>query len=230
LHNDIKGKESAVMAGAKLTISSRNYSSWSLRAWLSCQLAGLKVEVESVPMDDPGNRAELLLLSPTVLTPRLEHNGASVWDTFAIAEYLYEEFPKRGLLPTDRMPRAHARSIIGEMHGGFYNLRSALPMNLRARYPGFRVFTGAKGDIRRVLTIWGECLDSYGGPFLFGEKPTLADAMYAPVCTRFVTYDVALDGKAAQYRDHIMAWAPMQEWIEDAKAEPIEIEELDIEF
>lgn len=218
------------MAGAKLTISSRNYSSWSLRAWLSCQLAELDVAVESVSIDDPNARAELLLLSPTVLTPRLDHKGASIWDTIAIAEYLEEEFPNKGLLPLEKGPRSHARSIIGEMHGGFYNMRSALPMNLRARYPGFRVFTGARGDIRRVLTIWNECFDQYGGPFLFGETPTLADAMYAPVCTRFVTYDVALEGKAAQYRDHIMNWAPMKEWIEESKAEPIEIEELDIEF
>jgi glutathione S-transferase len=218
------------MAGAKLTISSRNYSSWSLRAWLFCQLAELDVAVESVSIDDPNARAELLLLSPTVLTPRLDHKGASIWDTIAIAEYLEEEFPKKGLLPLEKGPRSHARSIIGEMHGGFYNMRSALPMNLRARYPGFRVFTGARGDIRRVLTIWNECFEQYGGPFLFGETPTLADAMYAPVCTRFVTYDVALEGKAADYRDHIMAWAPMKEWIEESKAEPIEIEELDIEF
>ncbi len=218
------------MAGAKLTISSRNYSSWSLRAWLFCQLAGLEVEVESTPIDDPNNRAELLLLSPTVLTPRLEHNGASVWDTIAIAEYLEEEFPKKGLLPLEKVSRSHCRSIIGEMHGGFYNLRSALPMNLRARYPGFRVFTGARGDIRRVLTIWNECFEAYRGRFLFGDNPTLADAMYAPVCTRFVTYDVALEGRAAEYRDRIMAWAPMQQWIEESKAEPIEIEELDIEF
>jgi glutathione S-transferase len=218
------------MAGAKLTISSRNYSSWSLRAWLFCQLAELDVEVESVSIDDPAARAELLLLSPTVLTPRLDHNGASIWDTIAIAEYLEEEFPNKGLLPLDKKPRSHARSIIGEMHGGFYNMRSALPMNLRARYPGFRVFTGAKGDIRRVLTIWNECFDQYGGPFLFGKTPTLADAMYAPVCTRFLTYDVALEGKAAQYRDLILDWAPMKEWIEESKAEPMEIEELDIEF
>ena len=218
------------MAGGRLTISSRNYSSWSLRAWLFCQLAGLEVEVESAPIDDPNNRAELLLLSPTVLTPRLDHNGASIWDTIAIAEYLEEEFPNKGLLPLDKKPRSHARSIIGEMHGGFYNLRSALPMNLRARYPGFRVFTGAKGDIRRVLTIWGECFEQYRGRFLFGDKPTLADAMYAPVCTRFVTYDIALEGKAAEYRDRIMAWAPMQQWLEESKAEPVEIEELDIEF
>lgn len=218
------------MAGARLTISSRNYSSWSLRAWLFCQLAELDVQVASVPVDDPNNRAELLLLSPTVLTPRLDHNGASIWDTIAIAEYLEEEFPNKGLLPLDKKPRSHARSIIGEMHGGFYNMRSALPMNLRSRYPGFRVFTGARGDIRRVLTIWNECFETYDGPFLFGKTPTLADAMYAPVCTRFVTYDVALEGRAAEYRDRIMSWAPMQQWIEEAKSEPIEIEELDIEF
>jgi glutathione S-transferase len=197
---------------------------------LFCQLAGLEVDVESVPLDDPNTRAELLLLSPTVLTPRLDHEGASIWDTIAIAEYLEEEFPNKGLLPLEKVARSHARSIIGEMHGGFYNLRSALPMNLRARYPGFRVFTGAKADIRRVLTIWNECFDQYRGCFLFGDQPTLADAMYAPVCTRFLTYDVALEGKAAEYRDRIMAWTPMQQWLDDSRSEPIEIEELDIEF
>jgi glutathione S-transferase len=81
-----------------------------------------------------------------------------------------------------------------------------------------------------MLTIWNECFEQYDGPFLFGKTPTLADAMYAPVCTRFLTYDVALEGKAAQYRDRILDWAPMKEWFEESKAEPIEIEELDIEF
>ncbi|MEP7210984.1 MAG: glutathione S-transferase [Alphaproteobacteria bacterium] len=218
------------MSGAKLTISSRNYSSWSLRAWLYCQMVDLEIEVDSVPVDDPNNRAELLLLSPTVLTPRLTHNDASVWGTLSIAEYLHELRPGAGLLPDDRIKRAHCRSVAGEMQSGFYNLRSALPMNLRARYPNFKVFTGARADIRRVLTIWSECLDSYGGDFLFGDQPTLADAMYAPVCTRFVTYDIALEGKAADYRDRIMAWAPMKQWIRDAKQEPHEIEELDMEF
>jgi glutathione S-transferase len=230
LHNEIKGKESADMPGAKLRISSRNYSSWSLRAWLCCQIAGLDVEVESVPMDEPGNRAELLLLSPTVTTPRLEHNGASVWDTIAIAEYLEELKPESGLLPSERVERAHCRSIVGEMHGGFYNLRSALPMNIKARYPGFKVFTGAKSDIRRVLTIWSECLDSYGGPFLFGKAPTMADAMYAPVCSRFATYCVDIDADAQAYSDRILNWAPMKRWTRDALAEPDEIEELEMEF
>lgn len=218
------------MSGAKLTISSRNYSSWSLRAWLFCQLAGLEVELESVSPDDPNNRAELLLLSPTVLVPRLTHGEVSVWDTMAIAEYLDERFPNAGMLPLEPGPRAHCRAICGEMHGGFYNLRSALPMNLRARYKGFRVFTGAKSDIGRILTIWNECFELYGGKYLFGDKPVLADAMYAPVCTRFVTYDVALEGRSAEYRDRIMAWEPMSRWIDEAKAEPQEIVELDMEF
>ena len=218
------------MSGAKLVISSRNYSSWSLRAWLCCELAGLDVEVESVPIDDPNSRAELLLLSPTVLTPRLEHDDAVVWDVLAIAEYLDELKPDAELLPLERIRRAHCRSICGEMHAGFYNLRSALPMNLRASYKGFKVFTGARSDIRRVLTIWSECLDSYGGPYLFGEKPCLADAMYAPVCTRFATYDVELEPRLAKYRDRILGWAPMKEWAKQAKAEPMEVEELDMEF
>jgi glutathione S-transferase len=116
------------------------------------------------------------------------------------------------------------------MHAGFYNLRSALPMNLRAHFPGFRVFTGAKADIRRVLTIWNECFEAYGGDFLFGDRPNLADAMYAPVCTRFATYDVPLDARAGAYRDRILAWAPMKQWIAEAKQEPVEIDELDMEF
>jgi glutathione S-transferase len=148
----------------------------------------------------------------------------------AIAEYLHELRPGAGLLPDDRIRRAHCRSVSGEMQAGFYNLRSALPMNLKARYPNFKVFTGARADIRRILTIWSECLDSYGGGFLFGDQPTLADAMYAPVCTRFVTYDIALEGKAADYRDRIMAWAPMKHWLRDSRQEPQEIEELDMEF
>ena len=218
------------MPAARLTISSRNYSSWSLRAWLFCELAELDVEVEALPLEDPGVRAELLLLSPTVMTPRLDHDGASVWDTIAIAEYLDELKPKAGVFPGERVKRAHCRSIVGEMHGGFYNLRSALPMNLRARYPNFRVFTGAKSDIRRVLAIWEECFEKYDSDYLMGDEPCAADAMYAPVCSRFLTYDVAVDERAAAYCQRIMNWAPMKAWIRDAKSEPEEIEELDVEF
>jgi len=212
-----------------LTISSKNYSSWSLRGWLLCKLAGLDVEEKIVSIDDPENRAELLLLTPSVLVPRLNHEGASVWDTLAIAEYLAEEFPAAGMLPKDRLARAHCRSIAGEIHSGFANLRSALPMNLKARHKSFKVFSGALPDIERVQKIWEECLERYGGPFLF-KTPTIADAMFAPVCTRFLTYNVKLRPGPAAYCETIMAWPPMVEWVEAAKKEPEEMEELDVEF
>ena len=116
------------------------------------------------------------------------------------------------------------------MHSRFSNLRSALPMNLKAHYPGFKVWAGAVPDIERIATIWRECLATSKGPFLFGATPCLADAMYAPVCTRFVTYDVKLDAPCASYRDAVMAMPHMQEWIAAARAEPDELEELDVEF
>ena len=172
------------MAKATLSISSKNYSSWCLRGWLLCKLAGLEFDEEVVSLDDPGARAELLLLSPSFLVPCLTDDGVKVWDTLAIAEYLAEAKPDAGLLPADRAARAHCRAICGEMHSGFYNLRSALPMNLKAHHPGFKVWAGAQADIDRVMAIWRECLSTYGGPYLFG-KLTMADAMYAPVCTRF---------------------------------------------
>jgi glutathione S-transferase len=212
-----------------LTISSKNYSSWSLRGWLLCRLAGLDVEERIVSIDDPANRAELLLLSPSVLVPRLNHDGASVWDTLAIAEYLAELYPDAGMLPADRIARAHCRSISGEIHSGFHNLRSALPMNLKAHHEKFKVFAGAQPDIDRVQTIWVECLDRWGGPFLFG-RPTIADAMFAPVCTRFLTYNVEMPAPVKSYCRTIMAWPPMVEWVEAAKREPEEMEELDVEF
>ena len=218
------------MARATLTISSKNYSSWSLRGWLLCRMAGLDVQEQVMPLDDPSTKAELLLLSPSFLVPCLTHDGARVWDTLAIAEYLAELKPKAGILPSDRVQRAHCRAIAGEMHSGFYNLRSALPMNLRAHYPDFKVWNGALPDIDRIVTIWRECLAASGGPFLFGAKPTVADAMYAPVCTRFTTYDVKLDALCKAYCQTILTWAPMAEWIAAAKSEPEELEELDVEF
>jgi glutathione S-transferase len=212
-----------------LTISSKNYSSWSLRGWLLCRMAGLKFVEEAVPVDDPTNRAELLLLSPSILVPCLTHQGIRIWDTLAIAEYLNEVRPKAGLLPTDRAARARCRSICGEMHSGFTNLRSALPMNLKARHPGFKVWAGAQADIDRITTIWRECFAAYHGPYLFG-KLTMADAMYAPVVTRFLSYDVKLDADCAGYYDRITALPDMTAWREAAMMEPEELEELDMEF
>ena len=212
-----------------LTISSKNYSSWSLRGWLLCRMAGLKFVEEVVPADDPANRAELMLLSPSILVPCLTHQGIRIWDTLAIAEYLNEVRPKARLLPADRSARARCRSICGEMHSGFTNLRSALPMNLKARHPGFKVWAGAQADIDRITTIWRDCLTVYQGPYLFGTL-TMADAMYAPVVTRFLTYDVTLDADCAGYCDRIMALPDMVAWRDAAMLEPEELEELDMEF
>ncbi len=217
------------MPRATLTLSSKNYSSWSLRGWLLCRMAGLAFDEQPVDTADPSQRQELLLLSPSVLVPRLSHQGVEVWDTLAIAEYLHEVFPEAGLWPADRATRAHARAVAGEMHSGFYNLRSALPMNLRARHDKFKVFSGARPDIERIRTIWTECLERYGGPFLFGA-PTAADAMYAPVCTRFRTYSVELSPLLSAYCETIFDWPLMQEWTECARAEPDEIIELEVEF
>jgi len=217
------------MAEASLTISSKNYSSWALRGWLLCKMAGLDFEERILPADDPSTRAELLLLSPSFLVPCLTHGDVTVWDTLAIAEYLHEIRPQAGLLPDDRAARAHCRAISGEMHSGFSNLRSALPMNLKAYHPRFKIWAGAQGDIDRITAIWRECLAKYGGPYLFGPL-TMADAMYAPVCTRLRTYDVPLDAQSASYCDRILSLPFMLEWITAARAEPEEIEELDVEF
>lgn len=218
------------MTQAILTISSRNYSSWSLRGWLLCRMAGLDFSEKLVPIDDPSVRAELLMLSPSFLVPKLEHEGVVVWDTLAIAEYLAETFPKAGLLPSDRKARAHCRSISGEMHHGFFNLRSALPMNLSVRHQGFKAWQGARHDIERILAIWRDCLAAYGGPYLFGAEPTIADAMFAPVCTRFHTYDVDMDSAGLDYVATIRRWPPMLDWAELARAEPDQFKELDAEF
>jgi glutathione S-transferase len=218
------------MSKAVLTIASKNYGSWSLRGWLLCKMAGIDFEEQHVGTDDPSTRAELLLLSPSFLVPRLTHDGLKIWDTLAIVEYLHELYPAAGLLPSDLAQRAHCRSICGEMHSGFSNLRSALPMNIKAHFPGFKSWAGAHADIDRITVIWGECIGAYGGPYLFGQTPCAADAMYAPVCSRFLTYDVALNPLSAQYCRTIMALPLLQEWIAAAKIEPDELEELDVEF
>ncbi|CAN7641505.1 glutathione S-transferase family protein [Phenylobacterium sp. LjRoot225] len=217
------------MAKASLTISSRNYSSWCLRGWLLCKFAGLEFEAVKVPLDNAEARAELLLLAPSFLTPCLTYEDIEVWDTLAIAEFLNEILPDAGLMPKDRAARSRCRSISGEMHSGFANLRAALPMNLKARHPGFKVWTGAQSDVDRVCVIWREALAQSGGPFLFGER-SMADAMYAPVCTRFATYDVKLDPVCAAYRDRILALPEVVEWTAAAMLEPDEVEELEVEF
>jgi glutathione S-transferase len=218
------------MAAATLTINSRNYGSWSLRGWLLCTLSGIDFDVDVVADDDEASRAELLLLSPSFLVPRLTHDGVVVWDVLAIAEYLNELLPDAGLLPHEKVARALCRSVSGEIHSGFVNLRSGLPMDLRAHHPDFKIWSGVQSDIDRIVDIWHDCLDRSGGPFLFGATPTMADAMYAPVCTRLRTYGVELDSRSSRYCDVILGLPAVVEWTELAQLEPREPDELDMEF
>ena len=215
---------------ASLTLSSKNYSSWSLRGWLMVKFSGMPFEEVMVSPDDADARRELLLLAPSIRVPCLSHDGAKVWNTLAIGQYLNDILPDSHLLPTERIARAHCRSVCGEMNSGFANLRSSLPMNLRSRYPGHKVWAGAQPDIDRIVDIWSECLERYGGPFLFGAHRGLADAMYAPVVTRFLTYDVELNPACTVYCQTIMAMPEMQQWVADALREPADIEELTMEF
>jgi glutathione S-transferase len=218
------------MAGATLLISSKNYSSWSLRGYLLTRLSGLRFEEQVVDPDDPVNRKELLMQSSSIRVPALMHENVVIWDTLAIAEYLNEMFPDAAMLPPERAARARCRSISGEMHSGFAALREALPMNLKLYRPNFAVWSAVQADIDRITEIWRECLTAWKGPFLFGENPSVADAMYAPVVTRFRSYDVKMTGACERYCQQIMAWPDMREWFAAAQKEPEHIDELDIEF
>ncbi len=218
------------MKGATLFISSKNYSSWSLRGFLLTRLSGLAFEEKVVSPDDPSNRAELLLQSSSIRIPYLVHGDVVVWDTMALAEYLNETCPKAHMLPEDPVARAHCRSVSGEMHSGFAALRGSMPMNLRLFRPDFTLWSAVRADISRITDVWKECLEASKGPWLYGARPTIADAMYAPVATRFRTYDVKLDRVSETYCKHILEWPDLREWWASAQREPEQIEELDIEF
>jgi glutathione S-transferase len=215
---------------ARLLISSKNYSSWSLRGFLLARLARLDFEEQVVTLDDPNTRAELLLRAASIRVPCLVHDGVAVWDTLAIAEYLHEVCPRAAIYPGDRMARARCRSISGEMHSGFSALRSSLPMNLRAERRHIAIWSAAQADIDRITEIWHECLGRWNGPWLFGRTPTVADAMYAPVVTRFRSYAVPLGPVSATYCAHVWNWPDLAEWVAAAQLEPEQIDELEVEF
>lgn len=213
-----------------LVIGNKNYSSWSLRPWLAMREAELEFEEIQIPLYTPEAPAQIRQYSPSGKVPALRHGDILVWDSLAIFEYLVEQFPAVYWLPEDSKSRAIARSICAEMHSGFMELRQRMPMNIRARYPGEGMTPAVQADIARITTIWQECRQAYQtqGDFLFGEF-TLADAMYAPVVTRFITYGVTLDPICQDYCDAIVAVPAMQEWIAAAHAEPETISMYDLE-
>lgn len=207
------------VAELKLVIGDKRYSSWSLRPWLVLRQAGLPFREIRIRLRQPDTMQQVLKHSPSGKVPLLKDGGLAVWDSLAICEYLADRFPARNLWPSGVEARARARSIAAEMHAGFPDLRQELSMDMLTVVPTPQLSAGAARDVERVQAIWRECrAQADGGPFLFGAF-TIADAFYAPVVSRFVTYNIAVDPVSHTYMDAVLALPAMQEWQRDAKAE-----------
>ena len=209
------------MTDLTLTIGDKNLSSWSLRPWFLLTQAGIPFTEENIKLDRPESRKVLAEKSPSGLVPFLTHGNLKIWDSVAIAEYVNELFPGKQLWPENPQARAIARSVAAEMHSGFSNLRTVWPM-VFTREGWLHVTSGGvQRDIDRINDLWTMCRKKYGagGDFLFG-KFSIADAMYAPVVSRFVTYGpVKLSPEAAAYRDMMFALPSMKQWGDGARAE-----------
>lgn len=203
-----------------LVIGNRNYSSWSLRGWLAVKHSGLEFEEIVIPLSQPTTQEEIRRHSPSGRVPVLRDGDVTVWDSLAIAEYVAEKAPEARLWPEDPRVRAVARSVVAEMHSGFLALRKHMPMNIRLRREK-PMTAEVEQDVARIIALWADCRTRFGrgGPFLFGQH-TLADAFYAPIATRFVTYGVKLEGGALEYQRTILGTPAMQEWMDKARKEP----------
>jgi glutathione S-transferase len=206
------------MTQYRLVIGNKAYSSWSLRPWLLMKEAGLAFDEIRIPLYQDGHAAKIRQHTPAGRVPVLHDGAVTVWDTLAICEYLAERHPEKNLWPASVAARAHARAVSAEMHAGFAALRSNLSMNVRRNFPGAGITPEVARDIARIEALWGDCLSRYGGPFLFGAFG-IADAMYAPVATRFKTYAVALGIEAQRYAERLLALPSMRAWYADAAAE-----------
>jgi glutathione S-transferase len=210
------------MAELTLYIGNKNYSSWSLRAWLMLEQAGAAFDEVVLPLDEPGVRVPAILPhSPSGKVPALRHGELTIWESLAIGEYVAELFPEAKLWPEDRGARAVARAVSCEMATGFADVRANLPMNLRRKAPPRPLAEPVARQIARIQQIWRECRERYGagGDFLFGRF-TIADAMYAPIVTRFQTYSVEVDEVARGYMEAIEGLPAMQAWRAAALEEP----------
>lgn len=202
-----------------LYVGSKRYSSWSLRPYLALAHTNLAFETKTILLDQQDTKSKIAAVNPAARVPVLHHDELIVWDSIAICEYVAELAPDAKLWPTDRAQRAKARSISAEMHSGFVPLRRDMPMDLISKKPGVGHTADALADAKRVMTIWREALAASGGPFLFGHF-TIADAMFAPVTTRFTTYGVELDDVCTKYVAHVHALPGFKQWLGDAEAEP----------
>jgi glutathione S-transferase len=202
-----------------LYVGSKRYSSWSLRPYLALAHAGVAFQTRTILLDQPTTKDDIARVNPAARVPVLHDDTFAIWDSLAICEYAAELAPNAGLWPADRAQRARARSIAAEMHSGFAALRRDMPMDLCSAKHGEGHTAEALADARRIKAIWREHLQASGGPFLFGAFGN-ADAMFAPVTTRFRTYGVDLDATCRAYVDAVAAVPAMQQWQRDAEAEP----------
>jgi len=202
-----------------LYVGSKRYSSWSLRPYVALAHTGTTFETTTIALDQPTTRHEIDKVNPAGRVPVLHHDGVVIWDSLAICEYVNELFPAAKLWPEDRAARARARAVSAEMHSGFAPLRQHMSMDLCASKPGQGHTPEALVDVRRIQAIWREQLAASGGPFLFGAF-SIADAMFAPVTTRFTTYGVDLDATCRAYVEAVAALPAMKQWQKNAEAEP----------
>jgi glutathione S-transferase len=204
-----------------LVIGNRNYSSWSLRPWIALKVAGIAFDETVIPLYEAGSRERILAFSPTGKVPVLMDGNVHIWESLSILEYLAERFPAARLWPEDRAARAHARSISNEMHAGFVALRRHCPMNMWRPAKSYALTPEAAADVARIEALWTDCRHRFGaaGPFLYGHF-TAADAMYAPIVSRFHTYGVEVGAAARAYMDAVMALPAWNEWRAAALREP----------
>lgn len=207
----------------KLIIGNKNYSSWSLRPWIAMKQMGLEFEEVRIPLYRAESKAAILAYSPAGRVPILVDGDRTVWDSGAILDYLAERYPDLGWWPGDLQARTLARCVSAEMHSGFFALREKMPMNCKARFPGKGLTPESEADLARVRQIWSDCRSRFGQPsgageFLFGRF-SIADAMYAPVVLRFVTYGVEVSEVEQDYLDAVLALPALQDWIAAGVAE-----------
>lgn len=209
------------MAEFTLIIGNKNYSSWSMRPWLVLKQAGVEFDEVLIPFFQPTTNQKIQQHSPSGKVPVLRHGSLLIWESLAICEYIAELFPECHLLPQDQQARAVARAVSAEMHAGFALLRQHLPMNCASRIPEQEITAEVQADIDRIQTIWNTCRQQFGdgGGFLFGQNFTIADAMFAPVASRFVTYGVPLDPVSQVYVETLWSFPVVQEWLTAAEAE-----------
>src|SRR5436309_5072002 len=205
----------------KIVVGNKKFSSWSLRPYLALKAVGAPFEEIVVALDMPDTAQNIRRYSPSGRVPALIDGALTVWDSLAICEYLSEKFPDQGLWPAEPAQRAQARSVSAEMHSGFPNLRNDCSMKIVKQFPYKPLKAETQKEVDRIVALWTECLAKSGGPWLFGAKPCVADAFYAPVVSRFRTYSIPVPGAAKSYCDAVWAWPPLQEWVATAQRETL---------